>query len=87
VRIARAAQSPGASLCAIVLEKFGGLDSLAYKNGEWAEVAPVRGIECVGLVKSCPGGEFPVGSKVWLSYMLEVFALQATARRRQPLWR
>jgi len=78
---------------AIVLEKFGGLDSLVYKDipepepktgyvviqikafginhaeihmrrGEWAEAAPVSGIECVGLVKSCPGNEFPVGAKV-----------------------
>src|SRR5437899_7328363 len=78
---------------AIVLEKFGGLDSLVYKDipepepkaghvviqikafglnhaelhmrrGEWAEAAPVSGIECVGLVKACPGGEFPVGAKV-----------------------
>ena len=69
---------------AIVLEKFGGLDSLVYKEipdpepkaghvvieikafginhaemhmrrGEWAEAAKVIGIECVGLVKSCPG--------------------------------
>jgi len=78
---------------AIVLETFGGLDSLVYKEipdpepmaghvvieikafginhaelhmrrGEWAEAAKVIGIECVGLVKSCPGGEFPVGVKV-----------------------
>jgi NADPH:quinone reductase len=78
---------------AIVLEKFGGLDSLVYKEipepepkaghvviqvkafginhaemhmrrGEWAEAAEVSGIECVGLVKSCPGGEFPIGAKV-----------------------
>ena len=78
---------------AIVLEKFGGLDSLVYKDipepepkaghvvikikafglnhaelhmrrGEWAETAKVSGIESVGLVKSCPGGEFPVGAKV-----------------------
>jgi NADPH:quinone reductase-like Zn-dependent oxidoreductase len=78
---------------AIVLEKFGGLDSLVYKDipepepktghvvieikafglnhaelhmrrGEWAEAAKVSGIECVGLVKSCPGGEFPIGAKV-----------------------
>ena len=78
---------------AIVLEKFGGLDSLVYKDipepepkaghaviqikafglnhaelhmrrGEWTEAAKVSGIECVGLVKSCPGGEFPVGAKV-----------------------
>ena len=80
-------------MCAIVIEKFGGLDSLVYKEiaepepkaghvviqikafginhaeihmrrGEWAEAAEVSGIECVGLVKSCPGGEFPVGAKV-----------------------
>jgi len=78
---------------AIVLQKFGGLDSLVYQDipdpeplaghvvieikafginhaemhmrrGEWAEAAKVIGIECVGLVKSCPGGEFPVGAKV-----------------------
>jgi NADPH:quinone reductase-like Zn-dependent oxidoreductase len=78
---------------AIVLEKFGGLDSLVYKDipepepeaghaviqvkafglnhaelhmrrGEWPEAAPVSGIECVGIVKSCPGGEFAVGAKV-----------------------
>jgi NADPH2:quinone reductase len=78
---------------AIVLDGFGGLDALVYKDipepeplaghvvieikafglnhaemhmrrGEWAEAAPVSGIECVGLVKSCPGGEFPVGAKV-----------------------
>ncbi|WP_019832797.1 zinc-binding alcohol dehydrogenase family protein [Sphingomonas sp. PR090111-T3T-6A] len=34
------------------------------RRGEWAEAAPVSGIECVGIVKSCPGGEFPVGAKV-----------------------
>lgn len=78
---------------AIVLEKFGGLDSLVYREipepepkagyvvieikafginhaemhmrrGEWAEAAKVSGIECVGIVRSCPGGEFPVGAKV-----------------------
>ena len=78
---------------AIVLEKFGGIDSLVYtelpepepleghvvieikafgvnhaemhmRRGEWAEAAKVSGIECVGIVKSCPGGEFPVGAKV-----------------------
>jgi NADPH:quinone reductase-like Zn-dependent oxidoreductase len=78
---------------AIVLEKFGGLDGLVYKDipepepkaghvviqikafginhaelhmrrGEWAEAAKVSGIECVGLVKACPGGEFPIGAKV-----------------------
>src|SRR5580698_9572262 len=37
---------------------------LHMRKGEWAEIADVSGIECVGLVKSCPGGEFPVGEKV-----------------------
>src|SRR5260221_2460955 len=78
---------------AIVLEKFGGPDSLVYKDipepepkaghvviqikafglnhaelhmrrGEWAEAAPVSGIECVGLMNACPGGESPIGAKV-----------------------
>lgn len=34
------------------------------RRGEWTEAAEVSGIECVGLVDSCPGGEFPVGAKV-----------------------
>src|SRR5215469_378703 len=34
------------------------------RKGEWAEAAKVSGIECVGLVKACPGGEFPIGAKV-----------------------
>src|SRR5271165_4058636 len=34
------------------------------RKGEWAEAAEVSGIECVGLVKSCPSGEFAVGTKV-----------------------
>jgi len=37
---------------------------LYMRAGTWAEAAPVSGIECVGLVKSCPGGEFPIGAKV-----------------------
>jgi NADPH:quinone reductase-like Zn-dependent oxidoreductase len=34
------------------------------REGNWAEIADVSGIECVGIVKSCPGGEFAVGTKV-----------------------
>jgi NADPH:quinone reductase-like Zn-dependent oxidoreductase len=34
------------------------------RKGEWAEIADVSGIECVGVVKSCPGGEFAVGTRV-----------------------
>lgn len=34
------------------------------RKGEWAEAAKVSGIECVGVVKECPGGEFTAGQKV-----------------------
>ena len=37
---------------------------LHMRRGEWAEAAEVSGIECVGIVESCPGGEFPIGAKV-----------------------
>jgi NADPH:quinone reductase-like Zn-dependent oxidoreductase len=37
---------------------------LHMRQGNWAEIADVSGIECVGIVKSCPGGEFPPGAKV-----------------------
>ncbi|KAK5989208.1 putative zinc-type alcohol dehydrogenase-like protein YogA [Cladobotryum mycophilum] len=32
--------------------------------GEWAESVPISGIECVGTVEDCPGGEFTVGTPV-----------------------
>jgi len=86
-------QPGGECMRAIILNGFGGLDSLVYtdipkplpkdgevvikvrgfginhaemhmRRGEWAEAAEVSGIECVGIVDSCPGGEFPVGAKV-----------------------
>lgn len=34
------------------------------RRGEWDEWDPVTGLECVGVVDACPGGEVPVGSKV-----------------------
>ena len=34
------------------------------RKGEWAEAHEISGVECVGIVHSCPGGEFAVGSKV-----------------------
>ena len=37
---------------------------LHMRKGEWAEIADISGIECVGVVKSCPGGEFAPGTKV-----------------------
>jgi NADPH:quinone reductase-like Zn-dependent oxidoreductase len=51
---------------AVIEVKAFGLNhaELHMRRGEWAEIADVSGIECVGIVKSCPGGEFPVGAKV-----------------------
>lgn len=78
---------------AIVIEKFGGPETLEYKQvpkpqpqkgfalvqvkafgvnhaemhmrrGEWDEWNPISGLECVGIVEACPGGEVQVGSKV-----------------------
>jgi len=34
------------------------------RKGEWDEWNPISGLECVGIVAECPGGEFPVGQKV-----------------------
>src|SRR3954468_525829 len=51
---------------AVIQVKAFGLNhaELHMRKGEWAEIADVSGIECVGVVKSCPGGEFPIGAKV-----------------------
>jgi NADPH2:quinone reductase len=34
------------------------------RKGEWDEWNPITGLECVGIVEACPGGEVAVGSKV-----------------------
>jgi len=34
------------------------------RRGEWDEWNPISGLECVGIVEACPGGEIQVGSKV-----------------------
>ena len=51
---------------AVIEVKAFGLNhaELHMRRGEWAEIADVSGIECVGVVKSCPGGEFAAGTKV-----------------------
>src|SRR5215468_10760292 len=51
---------------AVIQVKAFGLNSaeLHMRKGDWAEIADVSGIECVGIVKSCPSGEFAVGTKV-----------------------
>src|SRR5215471_1825465 len=51
---------------AVIEVKAFGLNhaELHMRKGEWAEIADVSGIECVGIVKSCPGGELTPGTKV-----------------------
>src|SRR6516165_7181198 len=51
---------------AVIEVKAFGLNhaELHMRKGEWAEIADVSAIECVGVVKSCPGGEFAPGTKV-----------------------
>ncbi|KAL9625380.1 MAG: hypothetical protein Q9160_000443 [Pyrenula sp. 1 TL-2023] len=34
------------------------------RRGEWDEWNPISGLECVGVVEACPGGEFQIGSQV-----------------------
>ena len=36
---------------------------LHMRKGEWAEIADVSGIECVGVVKSCPAVSSPPGPR------------------------
>src|SRR5262249_44341009 len=51
---------------AVIQVKAFGLNhaELHMRKGDWAEIADVSGIECVGVVKSCPGGEFAAGTRV-----------------------
>src|SRR3984885_10142655 len=51
---------------AVIAVKAFGINhaEMHMRKGEWAEIADVSGIECVGVVESCPGGEFAVGTKV-----------------------
>ncbi len=54
---------PGQAL--IQIKAFGlNHAELHMRKGEWAEAAPVSGIECVGYIDSCPGDEFRPGTKV-----------------------
>jgi NADPH:quinone reductase len=49
----------------IQIEAFGiNHAEMHMRRGEWAENAGVIGLECVGVVDACPGGEFPIGAKV-----------------------
>jgi NADPH:quinone reductase-like Zn-dependent oxidoreductase len=56
---------PKAGHAVIEVKAFGiNHAEMHMRKGEWAEIADVSGIECVGVVESCPGGEFAVGTKV-----------------------
>jgi NADPH:quinone reductase len=56
---------PKAAHAVIEVKAFGiNHAEMHMRKGEWAEIADVSGIECVGLIKSCPGGEFAIGTKV-----------------------
>lgn len=54
---------PGEVLVAV---KAFGLNhaEMHMRKGEWDEWNPITGLECVGIVEACPGGEFSVGEKV-----------------------
>ena len=55
--------TPGEAL--IKIQAFGiNHAEMHMRRGEWAESVPISGIECVGLIAACPGGEFPVGTPV-----------------------
>jgi NADPH:quinone reductase len=56
---------PKAGHAVIEVKAFGiNHAEMHMRKGEWAEIADVSGIECVGLIKSCLGGEFAIGTKV-----------------------
>src|SRR5262249_54438661 len=56
---------PKAGHAVIQVKAFGiNHAEMHMRKGEWAEIADVSGIEGVGLIKSCPGGEFAIGTKV-----------------------
>ncbi|KAM0428193.1 hypothetical protein ACHAPT_007094 [Fusarium lateritium] len=57
------AQEPGTAL--IRVKAFGiNHAEMHMRRGEWAESVPISGIECVGIIEDCPGGEFAPGTPV-----------------------
>lgn len=51
---------------AIIKVKAFGLNhaEIHMRKGEWDEWNPISGLECVGVVEACPGGEVQIGTKV-----------------------
>ncbi|KAI1805687.1 alcohol dehydrogenase zinc-binding domain protein [Daldinia bambusicola] len=61
--VPKPAPSPGEAL--VRVRAFGVNHAETHmRRGEWDEHHPVTGLECVGTVAACPGGEFPLGAKV-----------------------
>lgn len=57
------APSPGTAR--IKIRAFGvNHAEMHMRRGEWAESVPISGIECVGTIDACPGGEFALGTAV-----------------------
>jgi hypothetical protein len=55
---------PKAGHAVIQVKAFGiNHAEMHMRKGEWAEIAEVSGIECVGVVKSCPAGNSPLGPR------------------------
>lgn len=56
---------PKAGEVVIQIKAFGiNHAEMHMRKGEWAEWMPISGIECVGIVASCPGNEFEEGTPV-----------------------
>jgi NADPH2:quinone reductase len=56
---------PKANHAVISVKAFGINRAETYmRRGKWGDCARIGGIECVGTVVSCPGGEFQEGTKV-----------------------
>jgi NADPH2:quinone reductase len=56
---------PKAGEVVIQIKAFGiNHAEMHMRKGEWAESMPISGIECVGIVASCPGNEFEEGTPV-----------------------
>ena len=37
---------------------------MSMRKGEWDVYNPITGLECVGIIEDCPGGELKIGTKV-----------------------
>lgn len=49
----------------IHIKSFGINHAEVYmRNGEWSDTDPITGVECVGMIEDCPGGEFEKGTPV-----------------------